>query len=196
MLYKTGLYLYPHALCMLIVSTSSLAAPGTPTPHVVSDTHLTENNAVLERFDDSYNRTNSWGYKCYTREQHPALARPVNILHCMASFYVLLKTAGADNPVRWNLYPPMSPDYIWRDVYKTCVITLRRRSPEAVDEFTLLSIAHQAAIVADHCLVTETLYLGGQTIVGSRGVFYVEVANFAVLQDAHTASSNSSATIA
>ena len=114
----------------------------------------------------------------------------------MFNFYEMLKTAGADIPVRWDLFPPMSQQYIWREVYMTCFITLRRLSSAAADEFSMLDIAHQAAIVVDHCLVRETSFLGGQTIVGPRGEFYLEVANLPIIEDVHSASRNASATSA
>ena len=196
MRYSTGLCLRSYILCMLILFLPSLAAPRTPAYEAIGNVLPTRDNTELQRFDGSHNQTNSWGYKCYTAEDRPGYSRPISKPDCIVNLFGLLSIAGANNPVRWDLYPAQSEWYIWRRAYRSCFVTMRRMAPGASDEFSLLDIAHQAAIVVDHCVVADCQFMGGGTLVGVRAAFRIEVANVAIPGHGDSALKNGSAMVA
>ena len=182
MTYTKSLFAIPYCILTMILLT--VAAPRPSSRQIIGDEHLELENKLAPR-----NQTNMLvAPECYSRSLHPLYAGPVVKEDCFTELYFILKDPDADIPIRWDMFPAQSPNFVFRSTYRTCTITMRKRFALSADRFPPLVIAQQAAAIIDECVDVETDYFGGHSLVGPRRNYDLEVTN--VLASLMTGSNN------
>ena len=155
------------------------AAPGPSFHPTVRDTIPPTGHPTLQQQANPRNSTNAGLTECFNAYDHPLDAGAVEKPDCMQLFYAMLIDRDAGVPVRWDLIPARSSDYVLRKTYKTCSVTMRKAASRVHDLFAPLAIIHQAAMIVDECVKAQTNYFGGHGPVSRHSDFVIEVSHVA-----------------
>ena len=177
--YSINLSLFLYSIIIFTMGFMTTAAPGPSFHPAARDTIPSTGHPTLQQQADHENTTNAGWTECFNTHDHSFDTGGVNKQDCMHLFYDMLKDRGASFPVRWDLVHVRSPDYVLRESYKTCSVTMRKATPGARGLFAPLAIIHQAAIIVDECVKAQTGSYGGQGPVSRHIHFIVEVGHAA-----------------
>ena len=129
---------------------------------------------ALSYADYEANAIHGWPIKCYSPQDAPPAHASIE-LDCITAAYEILLVNQADVPVQWHTVRPATTEYIARRVHGTCAITLGALTPNSDDLFPMMLVARQAALVISNCVRLSTLWRGGYSLVGPRGLYWVQV---------------------
>ena len=129
---------------------------------------------ALSYIDFEANATHGWPIHCYLPQEAPPAHASIE-LDCITAAYEILLVNQADVPVQWHTVRPATAEYIARRVHGTCAITLGALTSTSNDLFPMMLVARQAALVVSNCVRLSTLWRGGDSLVGPRGLYWVQV---------------------
>ena len=129
---------------------------------------------ALSYTDNQANATNGWPIHCYLPHEAPS-AQPSIELDCIMAAYEILLVNQADVPVQWHTVRPATASYIARRVHGICAITFGALTSASNDLFPLMLIARQAAHLVSNCIRQPTSWRGGESLVGPKGQYWVNV---------------------
>lgn len=171
MRFKLGFVRVYSYLHLLTIAIAIPAAAATPLRGAVGNTSM-ENTALVSPPLNSSDG-NNWPLRCWDREHHFPRATSVDVLDCILEFYKLMRTAEAEVPLRWDKSPYQTADWVWRDVQGGCALTVKKVEPDSKDTFSMMTVVHAAAMLADRCVTIANSKLGGQTFVGPGAHFWL-----------------------